>query len=216
MCYSAEKSLETLIINHISSLLLYYTYDPIMGMFFLYVGFMQFFDYMFWTNQEKNNTNYWCTKLAMMENNSQPIVLALFISYFTNSWLYLYEIVTVTIYSIIAFFYGIYSWYHIDYTLVTKNSSPGLFWQWNYLPGGLTFYMLFLITICILFIRFTYPMNYIFIFISIISFILSWYKYKKNKSVGRMWCFFTGYLPIFMMFLYMILDKKQVKRMLSI
>lgn len=216
MCYSAEKSLETLIINHISGILLHYTYDPIMGIFLLYVGFMQFFDYMFWKNQEKNAINYWFTKIAMITNNTQPIILALCISYFTGSWLYFYEFIIVFVYSIITLFYSIYSWYQIDYTLVTNKSSPGLYWQWNYLYGGINFYLLFLITLCTLFYRFTYPINYVYIFLSIFSFVLSWYKYKTHKSVGRMWCFFAGYLPIFVIILYMIIEQKQVKKMLSL
>ena len=45
------------------------------------------------TNEEKNAINYWFTKLAMITNNTQPIILASCISYFTNSWLYFYEFI---------------------------------------------------------------------------------------------------------------------------
>ena len=69
-------------------------------------------------------------------------------------------------------------------TYVTEVSNPHLYWQWNYLNGTIPFYILFLITICILFFRFTFPINYILIIFSIISFIFSLYKYKKVLGVG--------------------------------
>ena len=77
MCYSAGTSLTTLLVNHVSALVLYYTYDKPLGIFLLFAGFMQFWDFLFWENPGENWINYWSTKMAMISNNIQPIVLGL-------------------------------------------------------------------------------------------------------------------------------------------
>ena len=215
MCYSAETSIKTLIINHISAILLYYTFDPAIATYLIFVGIMQFWDYIFWKNQEKNAINYWSTKMAMLNNNFQPIILGLSMYLFNHIQFNYFSILIFFLYFLITIFYCIYSWFSIDYTLVTKASAPGLFWQWNFLPGGPYYYALYFITTCILMYNYAYPIKYILIILYSLSFFFSYFKYN-TLDVGRMWCFLFAFSPIFILLIYILLEQKEVKRIFDI
>jgi hypothetical protein len=208
MCYSAETSARTLIINAISSFILYMTYDPPMAIFLFSAGFMQFWDYIFWNNLGKNAVNYWATKMAMINNNIQPIIFALALYYYRNGKGFTKETLLILgIFSILFIFYVIYSWSKIDYTLVTKKSSPGLLWQWNYLKYGRIFYGAFLLVILYLLYHFyTYPMNIIFMLLGLFTFIFSFFKYNEHVGSGRFWCFYSAFLPIIVYLIYFLQD----------
>ena len=64
--------------------------NKILAFFFGFVGFMQVFDWIFWKNQDMSDpkqekTNYLFTKIAMIFNHLQPIVLGLLIFIFIHS-----------------------------------------------------------------------------------------------------------------------------------
>jgi hypothetical protein len=77
----------------------------------------------------------------------------------------------------------------------TKNS---LFWEWNYMEGSILFYTIFLITLVVLsYENFSGWIRNLSLFYILFTFFFSLYKYKIDKGVGRFWCYFAAYGPIF-------------------
>ena len=84
MCYSKEASLNIFILNILTSYALYTYNSPsnvhkVLALFFGFVGFMQLFDWILWSNQDisdphQASTNYKTTKIAMFFNHLQPTV----------------------------------------------------------------------------------------------------------------------------------------------
>jgi len=217
MCYSERASIKATIIGFVSSFLLYkesinsgqkYKLFQKLALFFAFVTVMQIYDAIFWRslkdNNGENNINFIFTKIAMITNHLQPIVLAFLIgSLFplndlSKMMLYSY-IIVVGIYSIIAF-------NKISYTQVSKISTPSLHWQWNTLDlensiiNPTFVYALFLATICVICLQLPNPISYIMIFINLSTFFFSKFNYK-NTEIGRMWCHIAVYSPLFLLLL---------------
>lgn len=205
MCYSKNISIYSFTTSILTNLfLIYYSSTAkiskqyalnlkILGYGMLFVGFMQFFDYIFWTNQKENNINYFATKTALIFNHMQPIVFSLLFLFF-NGTLEKWSSLIIILYSIFALVYTYKAWGNIDYTLVRENSKPGLYWQWNYQPNSFYFYTLFLITLTVLFYEnVEYPLNLIGIAISNLTFFYSLVKYSNKGDIGRMWCYFSSF-----------------------
>lgn len=207
MCYSLETSQKSAITGFLTSIILYkFTFNQnkqthlifkSLALFFLFVSLMQVYDWIFWlnpfTNQENLNINFIFTKIAMISNHLQPIILALVVSLYTK--LNYFTKLTVFIYTIVALFYSIYAYNKITYTVVTDKSSPALEWEWNNLPGAFYFYALFLFTFCVVSFNLPFPFNYILFFINIATFTFSYYTLKKN-IIGRIWCKIVAYIPL--------------------
>jgi hypothetical protein len=171
----------------------------------MFVSIMQLYDILFWLNLSENKINYWTTKLAMITNHLQPIILALLLVYVAKKKLNKYVIVVVAIYIIACIIYSYNAWNKISYTLVDKKSDPSLFWQWNHLYGSMQFYTLYILVVCLLFYNgFEWPLNFICIAIVLVSYILSAYYYKGKTSIGRFWCYFAGYLPLLLIIYFII------------
>jgi len=219
MCYSEEQSKVSLIINIITCYVLYTHKNStpthkILALFFAFVGIMQLFDIIFWRNQNIQHPyeayiNYTTTKIAMFFNHFQPIILAYLIYTFKNTLGHTSKNI-LPIYSIIILFYTIYTYNNIKYTLIeqidTRNTIttervPTLKWEWNIQQNSLFVYLVFLLTLVILFYEnFTYPFNIILALINITTFILSAYYYK-GKSLGRFWCKFAAWIPLLFIFI---------------
>lgn len=213
MCYSKEVSQRSFIINVITCYILYnYKFNnnthKILALFFAFVGLMQLFDWIFWEHQSdsKNDKriNFIFTKIAMIANHLQPIVLAL-ILYIYNGKLPILSIYTVILYIIVVVPYTINL--NIDYTLVKniktkKNKTKtSLYWQWNSAHNSYLVYAIFLITLSVLsFENFNYPMNIILVFINLSSFFLSNFYYK-SEYVGRFWCETASLIPLLLLIL---------------
>jgi hypothetical protein len=221
MCYSAEQSINSFVINLITCYALY-TYKnistyKILALFFGFVGIMQLFDIIFWNTQNIKNINqsrinFITTKLAMFANHLQPIVLAYLIYIFTGKLGQLSTIIII-FYTFIIIFYTINAYHKITYTLTETVSirtlspqddeiKPSLKWEWNSQYNSIFVYIVFLTTLVILsYENFTYPLNIILSFINIFTFLLSAYYYK-GKSLGRFWCKFAAWVPL----LFILLD----------
>jgi hypothetical protein len=204
MCYSSDASKVSLTVNVITCFILYNyaktDYSKIFALFFAFVGLMQLYDWIFWENLYPNNINYIFTKIAMISNHLQPIVLALLI-YIISGKIGKFSQIIVLLYSSIALIYSINSYNNINYTLVSENSKPSLYWEWNDQPySGIT-YLLFLLTFTVLcFENFNYPINIIFTLINLLSFFFTSYYYK-GQNIGRFWCYISSYIPILVLFL---------------
>ena len=217
MCYSLEQSKIAFTVNIFTCYILYiYKNSPtykILALFFLFVGLMQFFDIIFWENQnikdeKQEKINYITTKIAMMANHLQPIVLALLIYLFTGKLGKSSQIIII-IYTIFITYFTILTYKKINYTVVkeisvryTNEIKPSLYWQWGN-KINISFIIFFLISGFILFYEnFKYPLNIFSIFIGGLIFILSAYYYKRTL-MGRFWCKVVAFMPIF----FILFDK---------
>lgn len=172
-----------------------YKYDPGIALFFVYVGLMQIYDYIFWMNPYKNNVNYYFTKLAMLTNILQPIVLAILLQQFGHGLKKWSKILLLT-YVVASVVYIGATWKYVDYTLVQKQSCESLYWQWNYMTGWLLFYTLFVVTMSMLFYEnLPRPINLVLTITSLLSLALGTYYFKGNTG-GRFWCWLFGFIPL--------------------
>ena len=202
MCYSSNASIISLITGLLSSILLY-KYNPIVALFFIWIIFMQLFDFIFWNNHAKNMINFITTKIAMIFNAMQPIILVLLIMLYTKQELKPISKIITLFYIICMSIYVLLNWTKVDYTLVTKDSSPSLDWKWNHMPGFTFIWGLYLMTfIILLFENFKSPLNYILVAVILTSFIMSM-PYLKKYALGRFWCYFAGYIPLILLILYL-------------
>jgi len=160
---------------------------------------MQWYDTIFWLNQTENNINFVFTKIAMITNHLQPIILALIV-YNVSLKFSSITIFFLILYIIFGIIYSTFAFNKIKYTLVTKKSFPVLFWEWNTLKGYFTMYTLFLIVFSLLFLELPYPINYIMLFLNLTSFIFSTYSIKKS-SAGKLWCVIAVYAPLLLIVL---------------
>lgn len=201
MCYNATASIVSFVTGMVSSIILFF-YSPAIAIFFIWAVFMQLWDYLIWNNQSKSTANFILTKFAAFFNITQPIVLALAVAFFLKKQLSILSLTLLTVYVIASIIYVLYSWKQIDYTLVTPKSYPSLYWTWNHLPGAFIIFGLYLATVAALLLQhFAYPSNIIIFGFFAVTYMFSLYKYKKI-SVGRFWCYFGGFVPMFLVALY--------------
>lgn len=203
MCYSKNISIYSFTTSILTNLfLIYYSSTiknkeyslnlKIIGYGMMFVGFMQLFDYIFWTNQKENKINFTTTKLAILFNHLQPIVFALLFFFFKGS-LGKFSLSVIVIYGVFALIYTKKAWDNTSYTLVTDKSKPGLYWEWNYQPYSNYFYAIFLLSLTVLFYEnVSFPLNIIGVAISNLTFFYSLIKYNNKGDIGRMWCYFAS------------------------
>lgn len=215
MCYSLKASINSSIIGIISSFILYNNTSSkwskifkILALFFSFVTLMQIYDIIFWKSLEngdgKTYTNFIFTKIAMITNHLQPLVLA----YLINTIIPLnnYSKFMVYIYFILGIVFSIKAFNKISYTIVTEESSPSLYWEWNNFDKSYfsdVVYTVFLMTFAILCLQLDSPINIIMIITNFLTFFLSKWTYK-GSNVGRFWCVFAAYIPLFLLIINQI------------
>lgn len=203
MCYTVKDSLLGYIINSISSILLYNISTDaqykVMSLFLLFVGQMQLFDFGFWLNQTCGLPNKILTKLAILFNHFQPVILFLLqLAYgFRQSTI---SLTIFILYLFMGLFYNTEAISKIDCTLPIKGIMN---WKWNHLFGGQIFYGLF---ISYLFAASFNFKNTIFQIVSALATILTFFVAHKtpvlNISVGRIWCYYAALMPLLFIGLY--------------
>jgi len=208
MCFNKEVSILTYIIGILSCYNLYKQDYKIEALFFLWVVQMQFIEYIFWLNPICNKTNKLLTKIAIILNHTQPLILYILLIYY-NGKLPDYVHKLVLIFTIINIFYTIYDINKNDCSIVDNKISSHIIWEWNSYEYHTLFYILFIIISCILFYyipnfnyNYHYSRNNILIFIYLISVIISYIIYSDKKSVGSMWCFAAALTPLILHFIY--------------
>jgi hypothetical protein len=179
-------------------------YTPIfqqLSIFFAFVTLMQIYDIIFWnslnTNNGKTEVNKIATKMAMITNHLQPILLAYVISNVIP--IHKTSIIIVLVYAIIALIYSVDIWNKLDYTTVTEQSYPALHWKWNtphysFIPNQLM-YGLFLLAFTVVCFELPPPIRYIALATNIGTYVYSFYMYKTSLT-GKMWCYIAAYMPL--------------------
>ena len=194
MCYSSYASLWALSIGILGSALLA-PIDVSLSVIFAFVTIMQLYDALFWTFPEHTPINAIVTKLAMMSNHLQPLVIAASIYFLKGLPL------QSTSFSLLAAYFGavlVYTVIHygdVKYTTVTPDSDPSLDWEWNYKKGNSVVYSLFLATITALFLQhYEAPIGLILAAISVLTVCVAIWKRSKHTT-GRFWCHYAAYIP---------------------
>jgi len=201
MCYTFRASITNGLISLVTSILVYTsTKNEIvksLALFFLFVSLMQWYDAIFWATPDKNPINYVFTKIAMITNHLQPLVLFYLIS--QNVEMTYMSKTLLVIYSIYALIYSIYAFKTVDYTVVTDLSSPTLDWKWNNLPGAQIMYFLFLMVFTLVSLNIPGILGLVMLMINFGTFFFSYYTFKR-ENIGQMWCIISAYVPIVLAF----------------
>jgi hypothetical protein len=203
MCYSKEVSLLTFFLGAGFSLLYAYSggvSERILGLFLAFVSTMQLIEAALWSHQQCDRTHKLISVAGMVLNHLQPIVLGLLAAYFAtprSPTLFWGIMVTYTICSIL---------YSIQYLneealqcTTPQCGNPHLVWNWNILPYSDVMYLGFLGTMCAM-AYLGFPSRTLGLWFSgaaIVSYGLSSVVYDR-KVMGAMWCFFTAYVPVFL------------------
>ena len=209
MCYDIQTSLIALVINIVTSIVLFIVAKnkerdanvsnqlKAVALFFLFVGFMQFWDILFWSYDATTKVNMYATKMAMIWNHLEPVVLALLIYLFIGK-LTMPSMIALAVYAVAIVAYSVKGWSKLGGNEASKETCGSLYWQWNYMEGSALAYGLFLI--CLLLLaqqQFTGWVRCLFMVIITSTFFFSLYKYSINASAGRFWCYFAAFCPIF-------------------
>ena len=212
MCYSATDSVIGFVIGMTSSCLLYYKGIKkndgdykMLAVFFMYITFMQFWDFVFWKSQQQPALNSIATKAAILWNNFQPVVLFLLSRHFgsvktpVTQQLSFYVLVA---YMISALPYTIQALQEIQSTkeqqvCASTEGCKVIVWDWNIRSSGNIVYGLFLLSFCVTFFEQIRNSNLRIasIIAAIVTFAFSTVKYRVKRIVGRMWCFFAAFVP---------------------
>jgi hypothetical protein len=88
----------------------------ILGLFFGFVGLMQLYDWIFWDNNTRNKVNFVFTKIAMITNHLQPIVLGSLILMYKGELPFISRLFFAS-YTVSALLYSAIIYNRIDYTV---------------------------------------------------------------------------------------------------
>lgn len=200
MCFNSKISIITYIIGILGCVLLWRENYKSEAIFYAWVIQMQFIEYLIWNNLECNNINNYITKLGIVINHLEPVVLWIAIILFSKIKLNKYIHLFVLIYIIYAIVYT-KSVFNTTCTTITEKSKPHLHWLWNNNYNAQYFYAYFLFVFIILSI-YGLEKGYINASLVLISFILSYKIYGDKHTVGAMWCFAAAFGPIILAYLY--------------
>ena len=202
MCYNKDVSIYTYIIGLVSSYLLLTNEKKslkIIGCFFIVVIQMQLVEYFLWNNIKCNSKNITISNIGALLNVIQPIILYIAILYYNK------EItsknkkiinITIILYILSLLLYSI-NLFPIGCSIVTEVSAPYLQWGWYYkkYPNFIT--IMFPITLMVLmYLGLDNPYNIYFSIIFILSFLVSFIIYKKQRAFGNIWCWVAVFIPI--------------------
>ena len=196
MCYSADASIQGLVIGLLGSAVLYAKDRPL-ALFFAYICLMQLFDYVFWKHPPPSTLNAMTTQVALVVNHLQPIVL-----YYLLKPTHPLATTTIIAYAVVASVYTIAASRQVTYTGVTRESHPSLYWEWTYIRGKEVMYTAYILAFVVLFwLTYDSPTTSLLLIGTLIAtFIFSQHTYKREKAVGRMWCHVAAYVPFVLAF----------------
>ena len=203
MCYSPKISLITYIIGIIGCIVLLFYKENYKAeaMFFAWVIHMQMIDFILWKNQPCNDINKHATKIGSVINNMEPIILYIAIILFSSKKLSSASHILMIFYILFAF---LYTMQQTDVcTSTTADSSPYLYWAWNYMTNSKIFYIFFIIVMMFISVD-GIENGYILAPGLLITWLISLYIYDYKHIIGSMWCFFAAFAPILLPYIYKI------------
>jgi hypothetical protein len=203
MCFSEKSSLYTFIIGVVGSILLifygnkkYSKENLIVGLYFIFISFMQFFDYLIWSDLDnKKGLNHFSTLISPLFVNTQPNFLYILCEKVYKK----YNIFTFLL-NFIYFIYVIVKYLQFiasKNNLVTSKKYGHLYWKWkedfNYI-----FYFILLIFNIFIYMPLFYGLIF-FLFASFTFFISLKYFYN---NVSELWCYLSAFIPLILLFFF--------------
>jgi hypothetical protein len=173
----------------------------IAGGFFLFVSQMQLIEYLLWNHKVKcDDYNIKISNIGSILNHLQPLVLYILLTNLNSNISKENKkimTISITIYLISLLLYST-KVYPLDCT--TLDNKNHLFWKWNHKKNHTFFYIIFLSLLVLLsYLGFDKSYNTLFGIIIIVTYGLSYYKYKDTKAVGAIWCWYAALVPCFIM-----------------
>jgi len=206
MCFNANVSASTYIIGVLGSLMLFRRGRIPEAIFYFWVIQMQLIEYILWMTERMRGSKGECgvvneitTKLGVLINHLEPIVLWIAIKMFSPKKLPVYIDAVMMVFLCLTVLYtrGVYqmnSDEQSECTVVTPESSPHLHWKWTQGPYGREYYLGFVFVLVMLSL-YGLPHGRINAIMIITSFLISYKLYGKTHSVGAMWCFSASFAP---------------------
>lgn len=196
MCVNANTSIFSFIFSIVSSIILilygnkkYYKENIATGLFLIYVGFMQLFEYLMWIDiDNKKKYNRLGTIFGSIFNYSQPTVL-----FFLNTIISNKHNLLLLILNGIYYIYFLISLnnFFTNEIMQTNVVNNHLLWKWLTYFDFRFYALIFTINI---FTLYTFNYALLFFLIGFITLIVSARFFKEN--VGEIWCFFASYILI--------------------
>lgn len=201
MCYSKSLSLKSFLFGIISSLYLYINNNnssyinnenKTIALFFSFVSLMQLVEYFLWSDLKCTGINQTTSKIGILLNHFQPVVLLLISLFYLES----NNSLDFNIIILINIIYSIYVIYDYKRFLneknfcVKPNKKGHLDWTWKH-NFNYTFYHL------LIFLNLLNYNNYskltMSIILSYVLFFVSLTKFKDN--IGEFWCLMVTGIP---------------------
>jgi len=203
MCFNADVSISTYFAGIIGSFFLYNKGYQKEALFYFFVIQMQLVEYFLWKDQTCSEFNKFITKIAIILNHLQPVILYILIKYFNDGRTFIlpkWTDILVLIYSIATIYYTKQAMTN-DCSLITPESSPHIEWLWNNTKYCEIYYTIFLITVLSL-IYFGLSNGQLHASIIFVGYLVSFFVYYKKKSVGSLWCFYAAFAPWLLLYIY--------------
>ena len=214
MCFNYKASLFAFSIGIIFSILLIYCGNPkyslenkISGIFFIFISFIQFMDFLLWIDIKNNiGINKVTTILGPILNVCQPSILYLIKYYYYKPNIFTFENLNSPIaflnIAYVIYFVMNYNKYLLKEKLVTSTENTHLKWHWIKYFNPLFYLILFAVNIFYLF-----DFKYALVLFSITYFFLMISNIYFNYNVGEIWCFFGAFIPLIMFFVSFYIEK---------
>lgn len=199
MCYDARTSKNTLIFGIIFGLILmkfgneqYKELNKVLGIFFIFVSFMQYIEYLIWTDLEcKNGNNKMAGTIGPIFNYLQPTMLFILVLIILKNNTITNEDTMPIIINMIYVLYFLYI--YSNYTkgsLCSDVKDEHLQWAWRNNFAYVIYNMVMIFNILYYFNNnigiFTFGLSYFYLILSMIKF---------RKHVGELWCFMATSVP---------------------
>jgi hypothetical protein len=202
MCWNADISINTFIFSSFALVFIYisntYTRYKVEGFttlfvyfyFFLFVS-IQLFEYFIWKNLNNKRMNTFFSKVGFFIIFLQTLLVNFLAEPIYQSYLFIYFFI---------FFVSLITYKHLynpfDFRTVVAPSGH-LSWEWLRFTGyekifflvGLSFYLIPWIL--------SKNVQYLNIYLLIITFIVTYMLLKKDNTYGSMWCWVFNLMMIF-------------------
>jgi hypothetical protein len=207
MCLNKEVSIITYGIGLISCLILYLRDYKIEALLYGFVIQMQLIEYLLWLNNRCNNINKIITKIGIVINHLQPVILYLIIIYFNNDNINKFLKIIIHI-IIIIYLISISIYFSFNYKLLNSctigiPNEKELQWEIQY-GKNKKFYFIFVSSLVLLLLLGFIKHNYLNAYLILLTFIISYVKYYETKGIGTIWCLFAAYIPLLLNIIYTI------------
>ena len=206
MCFNNEISIISYLIGISGCIILYYREYKIESLFYAFVIQMQLIEYLLWLNNSCNWINKLITKIGIVFNHLQPIILYILIVYY-NSNINKYSLNFIN-FIIIFYFISTIAYLSYNYKLLNSctvgiENKKELFWEIQY-GDFKKYYIIFVFTLILLILLGFNKHNYLNAYLIIMTYVISYIKYYNTKGIGTIWCLFAAYVPVLLNIVYSI------------